>query len=166
MSRLQCLQFVQKWGASRSEVNLINPENPWYGSEDRLVWFCNFFFADITQKIKIKKWFQKWFLTPGTHSNPLITLQDQEGPDTRKPWSTQSNLRTSLRSYIYSVYNVTGCFRIKGAPQRPAVKDISQKSPCETYIYINTHMHTYIHKWTSCMAFKLWNLYTHAYIHT
>ena len=37
------MQFVQKWGASRTEENLINPENPWYGSEDRLVWFCNFF---------------------------------------------------------------------------------------------------------------------------
>ena len=24
-------------------------------------------------------------------------------------------------------------------------------------IYIHTHMHTYIHKWTCCMAFKLWN---------
>ena len=26
---------------------------------------------------------------------------------------------------------------IKGVPQRPAVKDISRKSPCETYIYIH-----------------------------
>ena len=84
MSRPQCLQFVQKWGASRPEENLINPDNGWYGSEDRLVWFCNFFFADRTQKNKIYKWFQKWFLTPGTHSNPLITSQNQEGPDTRK----------------------------------------------------------------------------------
>ena len=34
-------------------------------------------------------------------------------------------------------------FRIKGVPQRPAVKDISRKSPCETYIH--PHMYTYIH---------------------
>ena len=74
MNRPQCLQYIQKWGASRTEENLINPEKPWYGSEDRLVWFCNFFFVDRTQKIKIKKWFQKWFLTPGTHSNPLNYL--------------------------------------------------------------------------------------------
>ena len=43
MSRPQWLQFLQKWGASRAEENLINPENPWYGSQDRLVWFCKFF---------------------------------------------------------------------------------------------------------------------------
>ena len=87
---------------------------------------------------------------------------------------TQSNLRTSLRSYVYSVYYRTGrcriksedltpflrnwSFGIKAVPQRPAVKDISRKSPCETYTYIHTWIHTYIHKWTSCMAlnFKLW----------
>ena len=59
---------------------------------------------------------------------------------------TQSNLRTSLRSYVYSIYYRTGRFRIKGVPQRPAVKDISRKSCCETYIFIHTCIHTYIHK--------------------
>jgi len=29
------------------------------------------------------------------------------------------------------VYYVTGRCGIKGVPQRPAVKDISRKSPCE-----------------------------------
>ena len=51
---------------------------------------------------------------------------------------TESNLRTSLRSSVYSVYYRTGRCRIKAVPQRPAVKDISRKSPCETYIYIYT----------------------------
>ena len=64
-------------GVQQTEVNLINPENPWYGSQDRLVWFCNFFFVDRTQKIKLK-WFQKWFLTPGTYSNCGKTIQDQD----------------------------------------------------------------------------------------
>ena len=101
MSRPQYLQFVQKWGASRTEENLINPENPWYGSEDRLVWFCNFFFVDRTQKIKIKKWFQKWFLTPGTHSNPLITSQNQEGPDTNTHTLKFEDLTPFLRHWLF-----------------------------------------------------------------
>ena len=44
--------------------------------------------------------------------------------------STQSNLGTSLRSYV------TGRFRIKGVLKRPAVKDISRKSPCEVWLQI------------------------------
>ena len=38
-------------------------------------------------------------------------------------------------------------FRIKGVPQRPAVKDINRKSRCETYIYIHSYIQycTYIH---------------------
>ena len=55
---------------------------------------------------------------------------------------TQSNLRTSLRSSVYSVYYRTGRCRIKGVLQRPAVKDISRKSLCELFFY--TYMHAYI----------------------
>ena len=76
---------------------------------------------------------------------------------------TQSNLRTSLRSSVYSVYYRTGHCRIKGVLQRPAVKDISQKSPClwntsvESHlvcVFFHTYMHTYIHT------------YVRTYIHT
>ena len=88
---------------------------------------------------------------------------------------------------LTSVYYVTGrcgiksedltpllriwSFRIKGVPQRPAVKDISRKSPCETYIhphmyscihtYIHTHIHTIFHP-----TFRLNPPYIHTYIHT
>ena len=60
---------------------------------------------------------------------------------------TESNLRTSLRSYVYSVYYRTGRCRIKGVLQRPAVKDISRKSPCQffSFSFIHTYIHTYIH---------------------
>ena len=75
--------------------------------------FFFFFFVDRTQKIKIKKWFQKLLLTPwpGTHSNPLIILQDLED---RRPWTmTHTTTHTIQSGNLNSMYYITGCLRIK-----------------------------------------------------
>ena len=87
-----CMQFVQKWGPCKLKKTWLTLKTLDMEVKIDLYGFVTFFFVDRTQKIKIKKWFQKSFLTPGTHSNPLITSQYQED---RRQASTQSNLETS-----------------------------------------------------------------------
>ena len=48
----------------------------------------------------------------------------------------------TIKSEDLTLFLRNWSFGIKGVPQQPAVKDISRKSPCETYTYIHTCIHT------------------------
>ena len=52
---------------------------------------------------------------------------------------TESNLRTSLRSSVYSVYYRTGRCRIKGVLQRPAGKTLVESVPLEKKKLVSTN---------------------------
>ena len=67
---------------------------------------------------------------------------------------SQSNLRTSLRSFVNYGTSRSG----SKAYRNDQLWKTSVESHFVKHIYtVHTRMHTYIHKWTSCMAFKLWN---------
>ena len=92
--------------------------------------------------------------------------------DTRNPFKSPRKTFgiPDGRTYLLT-YGLT--HTIKGVLQRPAVKDISRKSPCETYVYIHTCIHTYIHTYIHTHihtifhpTFRLNPTYIHTYIHT
>jgi len=101
------------------------------------------------------------------------------GRDGRTYLRTQSNLRTSLPCTTSLVVAGSKAYRNdqlwKTSVESHLVKHTYIHTCIHTYIhtYIHTHIHTifhptfrlhppyihtYIHKWTSCMAFILWNL--------
>ena len=156
-------------GVQQTEANLINTENPWYGSQDRLVWFCNFFFVDRTQKIKLK-WFQKWFLTPGTYSNCGKTIQDQDNMT-----DTPSHIDIILFEEL--TQRTTGCSWSKvywtTSLSKTSVGSHVVRFVLHTYIhsYIHTYIHTYVDTYihTNIHAYlHILNIqtYIHTYIYT